>query len=123
MKISENCYKLPSNKQIKKWSKIQLSDSKKIEFAIFAAALRWDDPFQYDSKALLGDLDPDEDLWQIAKHVHTAISVGGLTRTTLAGHRTITPPIKSVRKIIDFNLKFWQLCQEFSENALLQGSN
>lgn len=104
--------------QIERWSKIDMSESQRLDFARMAAMLRWGDPYRYAPESLLAvrrEEDDKGDLWTVFNRVQEATTQGGVVGFTRTGQTTTARPLTEISSNLKFNVALWNLAEEFAD--------
>lgn len=104
--------------QIDRWSKVDLSKSQRIEFARFAAQLRWGDAQRFTPAELLEPRraeDDKGDLWSVFNRVQENTVRGGIEGLSRSGRAATSRPLSDITRSVDYNAQLWQLAEEVAE--------
>jgi hypothetical protein len=111
--LAKNTSKLYT--QIDRWSKVDLSKSQRIEFARFAAQLRWGDAQRFSPAELLEPRraeDDKGDLWSVFNRVQENTVRGGIEGLSRSGRAATSRPLSDITRSVDYNAQLWQLAEE-----------
>ena len=103
---------------IDSWSKKQLTREQRIEFARFAAQLRWGDAQRFAAEDLLmvrRAEDDRGDLWATFNRVQENTVVGGVEGLSRSGRRATSRPLSDITRSIEYNQQLWSLAEEVAE--------
>lgn len=112
-KSTSNIYK-----QIETWSRKDLTKSQRMEFARFAAQLRWGDAQRFAPDELLmvrraGD--DKGDLWSTFNRVQENTVRGGIEGFSRSGRAATSRPLSDISRSVNYNAQLWQLAEEVAE--------
>jgi hypothetical protein len=104
--------------QIERWSRIELSESRRNDFARFAAQLRWGDAAMFDPATLLEVRRPEDerpDLWTTFNVLQENTVRGGLIGLSRSGRRATSRPLTDIQRDVQYNAQLWQVASELAE--------
>lgn len=104
--------------QVDRWSSIQLSTPRMLQFARLASVLRWGDPHRFGADKLLGVRRAEDDsgtLWAVFNRVQENAIRGGLPGISASGRRATSRPLSEITSNNKFNGQLWALAREFAD--------
>lgn len=104
--------------QVERWSRKDLTQAQRHEFARFAAQLRWGDARRFEPEDLLmvrRAEDDRGDLWATFNRVQENTVRGGIEGLSRSGRAATSRPLSDITRSVDYNAQLWQLAQEVAE--------
>jgi Domain of unknown function (DUF932) len=104
--------------KIDRWSKIDLTKNQRLEFARFAAQLRWGDAQRFSPAELLDVRRAEDDrgdLWTTFNRVQENTVRGGIEGLSRSGRAATSRPLSDISRSVDYNAQLWQLAEEVAE--------
>lgn len=104
------------------WSQISLANSKVVDFAARAAALRFGEEAgrQYSREAILKARrkeDEPNDLWHVMNRVQENLMRGGVNGKSVNGRGVSSKPVNNITLDLAFNRGLWALAEDFAKAA------
>jgi hypothetical protein len=100
------------------WSAKQLTREQRLEFARFAAQLRWGDAqrFAADDLLMVRRAEDDRgDLWTTFNRVQENTVRGGVEGLSRSGRVATSRPLSDISRSLEFNQQLWSLATEVAE--------
>ena len=104
--------------KIDRWSRIDLTKNQRLEFAKFAAQLRWGDAQRFSPAELLDVRRAEDDrgdLWTTFNRVQENTVRGGIEGLSRSGRAATSRPLSDISRSVDYNAQLWQLAEEVAE--------
>lgn len=100
---------------MERWSRKQLTQAQRFEFAKFAAQLRWGDAQRFNPQDVLAVRrweDDKGDLWTTFNRVQENTIRGGIAGMSRSGRAATSRPLSDITRSVSYNAQLWQLADE-----------
>ena len=100
------------------WSRKQLTQAQRFEFAKFAAQLRWGDAQRFEPQDVLAVRRAEDDrgdLWTTFNRVQENTIRGGIFGLSRSGRNATSRPLSDITRSVGYNAQLWQLAEEVAE--------
>jgi hypothetical protein len=103
--------------RIERWSKKDLTRPQRVEFARFAAQLRWGDAQRFAPEELLQVRRAEDDrgdLWTTFNRLQENTVRGGLEGLSRSGRAATSRPLSDITRSVAYNQDLWSLAEEIA---------
>lgn len=105
--------------RVDEWSKVDLNQGQKLEFATKAALVKWEelDKIPVSAEELLNpvrEADKGSDLWSVFNVLQEKVIRGGVEYVRANGRHARTRPITHVRRNVEMNKQLWNIAESFA---------